>query len=196
MLNPRSADGFFDVAYAYAGLRNYDQSYEYYSRAIELDPGHAFYNAARLNLLLLQGADSAMISKAINSIPDNLQAIDLMFSGEPLTLGILGLWRFKLIEFDSSDIMERVSKRIKSNRPHLYWTSMAQVSDLIGLSDIANLYYDSARAHLEKVVVEYPTDFHQITELGLIYSMLGRDEEAIETALHAKEVLPMSSCYW
>ena len=73
---------------------------------------------------------------------------------------------------------------------------MGQIYDLLGDSSIAMIQYDSARVHLESELQKYPEDFHMETDMGIIYSLLGRHEEAIEHSMRAKELLPISDCFW
>jgi Flp pilus assembly protein TadD len=64
-----------------------------------------------------------------------------------------------------------------------------EAHDLLGDSDLAREYYDSARAFLEPKVLEQPEDWRRHSALGVAYAGLGRSEEAIREGRLAVELM-------
>jgi len=195
-LNPRDPNTFSDMSDISLFLRNYDESRKYIDQAISLDSLNGLLHKEKLLGELIGGNGIRGAREVIKEVPKELDPVEVMITPNGVGLGALGYWRFDLISPITSDLPQRFSKSYKVSRRHTYWTNMGQIYELLG--DIANamIQYDSARLYLEPELEKYPDDFHLEASMGVVYSLLGRHEEAIRHSSRAKELLPISDCFW
>jgi tetratricopeptide (TPR) repeat protein len=72
----------------------------------------------------------------------------------------------------------------------------AQIYGLMGEKQKEQKYFESARLFLEDKVKEHPDDSRVHSALGIVYAGLGLKEKAIQEALKATELLPVSKEFW
>ena len=68
---------------------------------------------------------------------------------------------------------------------------IAQAYQLMGATDSARFYYDSARVDLEARLIEDPEDSRLHSALGRVYAGLGMKEKAIASGLKGVELMPL-----
>lgn len=196
-LNPHDPHRYHSIADVLIRQRNYYEGMRNVQRALSLQPNNIIFHSTKLLIQLLSGGGLEGAREVLQELPAEVDPVDLMtYQGGAVADEILGYWRYGIVSADSVDLPRRFTQRFRTTRPHVYWASMAQIHEYIGHLDTAVIYYDSALTSLEESVRKYPDEFHYRTELGLVYSMLDRHEEAIEHSLKAQDILPMSSCYW
>ena len=195
-LNPRDAITYWDMSDINRFLGDYKEGKKYIDQAISLDSLNGFYHATKLWDELIGGEGIEGAKEVLRQAPRELDAVALFLEIGSIGYQALGAWRYGIVSPVTSDLPQRFSENYEGSRRHIYWVNMGQIYDLLGDSSIAMIQYDSARVHLESELQKYPEDFHMETDMGIIYSLLGRHEEAIEHSMRAKELLPISDCFW
>ena len=195
-LNPRDPMTYWDMADINRFLGNFDESKKYIEKAIGLDSLNGFYHATKLWNELIGGEGIKGAREVIRQAPEELDAVALFQEIGSVGYQALGAWRYDIISPITPDLPQRYTEIYEGSKRHAYWISMGQIYDLLGDSSTAMVQYDSARTYLESELQKYPEDFHMETDMGIIYSLLGRHEEAIEHSMRAKELLPISDCFW
>jgi tetratricopeptide (TPR) repeat protein len=74
--------------------------------------------------------------------------------------------------------------------PRTQW--LGEVFRLMGQADSARVYYEAARSVLEARARESPEDPRYPSSLAIAYAALGRRDEAVRTARHGVDLLPIS----
>jgi tetratricopeptide (TPR) repeat protein len=69
---------------------------------------------------------------------------------------------------------------------------LGEIYALLERPELALAYYDSARVHLEALVLDSLWKDHVLGHLAIVYAGLGRRDQAVETALEIKAGLPTS----
>jgi len=72
----------------------------------------------------------------------------------------------------------------------------AKINGLMGKKQKERGFYESARLFLENKVKEHPDDSRLHSSLGIVYAGLGLKEKAIQEAIKATELLPISKEFW
>ena len=72
----------------------------------------------------------------------------------------------------------------------------AEIYDKQNKIELARVYYDSARIHLEEQIAINPEDERYYSTLGIVYAGLGRKKEAIERGLTAISLMPLKKDFY
>jgi tetratricopeptide (TPR) repeat protein len=195
-LDPRSAMKCLDLADTYMMLGDYDKADEVLDRAISVGaPSGEFFFFKLQNALNRYGSIDSLW-RIVEEASKHMDPARIMALGSRTGLDILGFWRFGLLTQDLQSLPRRFGSLFDSPRRHVYYLSTAQIHEALGQSELARVYLDSALVHADSLVQKYYDDFHFVNELALIYAFVDRYDDAIETGLRAKELMPTDLCHW
>ncbi len=195
-LDPRSAIKCLDLADTYMILGAYEPADDMLDRAISVgSPSGEFFFYKIQNAINRYGnLDSAR--RIVAEASQHMDPARVMALGSRTSIEILGFWRFNLITEDLESLPRRFENLFDSPRRHVYYLSVAQIHEALGQSNLMDTYLDSALVHADSLVQKYYDDFHFVNELALINALVGRYDEAIQTGLRAKELMPVDLCHW
>ncbi|MCK4776330.1 MAG: hypothetical protein KAT30_16155, partial [Candidatus Krumholzibacteria bacterium] len=199
-LDPHSAVRAGDLASTYAMLRQYDEAIRYYDRTWTLAQEDTMSSivccSAKACLVVLGGRD---LTIARGLIEELWQRFDKKTIQEALThyelLQIL--LTIELIDGEYAtalEVLESYFPEAVNSHWAIYPTTQlyGDAYEVMGRTDRALAYYDSARVYLENKMAEDPGDARVHSSLGYVYARLGRKNEAVKTAEWAVQLMPTS----
>ena len=189
-LSPNYAGNFFELAVTYAMLRRYPDAEPLFQRALSLGPDGPSY-ARRARFALLDGK--------LDLARATLVEAQKIAAKHPL----ITYYGYQL-ELYTNDYTAALSRLSSDPSEAFEWQLFfvpkallqAQVLALMGQSESAQRFYDSARIMLEGKVRTQPDDDRFYGSLGVAYAGLGRKKEAMETGRKGMELMPMSKEAW
>ncbi|MEW5875658.1 MAG: protein kinase [Candidatus Zixiibacteriota bacterium] len=178
-LDPLSSDKIFEVGNTLYRTRDCAGADSAFARAITLAPDQPYAYARRaLN--------------AVNCDGDTKRARAILAgAGAHVDTTILGPTAFALdlLDRDYESALRRITAR-PGNVPY-YHLSVAQVYRLMGRTQLAQVYSDSARILLERDAGSLFADPERLTDLGLAMAGLGRKDSAIALGEQAVSITPI-----
>jgi len=184
-LSPQDTRVLWEIALNYTVLRRYAEADRYLDLLISLAPDHQNpYVRKAYNYVSWMG-DTKRARDMLDMIPGNRRN---------LQESSLEIWRFErnyeaILEFASSDPRPMVRRQWDAWPPALL---AARTYRLMGESELAHAYYDSARSILEKELDAHAEDNRIHSSLGHAYAGLDRKDEAIREGQRGVELLPVS----
>jgi serine/threonine-protein kinase len=182
-LNPRDANLFYDLGgHSYGSTRRYEEAVSAYGTALTLAPDLYDAEIARGTTFLHWQGQLDTLRAAISRLPEGLHSPEI-----DLGRAELALW-----ERDGDALLSV----IQASPAPIFATQVAFLPkslyagwahDLRGDGQAASEAYDSARAMLEPLVQERPTDGRLLLAMGYALAGLGRDADAAAMALRAVE---------
>ncbi len=197
-INPRSVDVSVGLADTHFLLRDYVEGERYYQQAILLSPNYlATYIAPDGSLTCLYLA-WGNIEKARGVLE---QASKKLLSRDEENW--LGFYQATVNIFDGQyeEALKNLSlmpSEALDDQFHFVPKSQlyAKINGLMGKKQKEQGFYESARLFLENKVKEHPDDSRLHSSLGIVYAGLGLKEKAIQEAIKATELLPISKEFW
>jgi serine/threonine protein kinase/tetratricopeptide (TPR) repeat protein len=183
-LNPRSPDLIKGIANTYSFMRRYEEADRWYDRALSISPDEV----------------RGKIWKIINSFHwtgNSQEARAILQTFPPLPITDLAWTTVEMADRNYKKVLERLDsipfddfelQDLYFNKDLVYATVYSAQNKLILMESHAN----SARITLEKRMSEHPEDPRYHTDLGKVYALLGRKEEAIREGNQAVKLLPVS----
>ena len=192
--DPRSSELAFNTAQTYALLRNYPEAERFIDRSISLTPDLTSRYVYKASFSVLWKGDT----KTARTIVQQAYGIASAEGDDAVFL-----FRVFLDMFDGN---YRGALDVVSSGParpfddQFQYIPKAQLfADVYGLMkrrDLERAYYDSARALVERKILEQPDDARFHSALGIAYAGLGRKADAIREGKRAVELLPISREAW
>jgi len=183
-LNPRSPDLIKGIANTYSFMRRYEEADRWYDRTLSLSPDDF----------------RTKIWKIINSLHktgNTQEARALLQTFPPLPITDLAWITVEMMDRNYEEVLEKLSslpfeelelQDSYYNKDLMY----ATVYNAQNKPSLMESYANSARTALEKRTSEHPEDPRYHTDLGKVYALLGRKEEAIREGNQAVKLLPVS----
>lgn len=176
-LDPRSHLKLFDVGLTYGMIRQYDRATVYLDRAIALAPDWPMAHVYKAWLEIIRGGH---IDRAAEILDEGSERAALPRSH-------YYWWLARIVRPDLNAVLAE-------SRPGadtvVYYLHCAQMNRLLERFDIERAYADSARVILESRTATHPDNARFHSHLGLAYTGLRRQEEAINHATRAMDLLP------
>ena len=176
VIEPNDASLFFQTSLTYSGIREYNKAEEMIDRALQLVPD----NQNNLNIKAWYQYDRHRdLNQLINDLYDLKKRLgDNNFTMTNNIVRALILNR----EFDKAlDELENVDKLflIQQFQYKPYDFIRGNIFYLLGLKDKATTLYETSVSLLEKELLKNPKDIRIISDLALVYSYLGRKDDAL-----------------
>jgi serine/threonine-protein kinase len=185
-LNPRDVTLCIEIGNTHLFLREYGEALAYYDRAIALAPEEAWSYAFKAVGCWFLSGDVKRARTVLETMP---------VTNEPLSQYI---WFMQeVLERDYQAAQDRlVSISAESIELFGRWYAKAQlegyVYKLLDEPERARVLFDSACVVLEREIAARPGDGRIHSSLGVVYSALGRREDAIREAKLAVEMIPVT----
>jgi len=179
-----------EMAYTYGCLREYAKADSTWSRGIALAPDVLGLRIWRAINLLSWTGDIQAARSIFESMTGSLDALDASYLAYYLFL-------IDLSENDYGGALGRLSPGSSPTLETHHWVYTraqlaAEVYALQGEAEQARTLYDSARVYLEARIQEEPEDARLYRSLGVAYAGLGLDEEAVQAAKRAADLMPVT----
>ena len=197
-INPRSVDIAVGLADTYFLLRDYVEGERFYRQAISLSPDYlASYIAPDSSLvcLYLSWGNEIKVRETLEEASRKITSPDeeiwLYFYRAMIdTFGRQYEQTLKNLALMPSEVLDDQFHFVPKTR--LY----AQIYGLMGEKQKEQKYFESARLFLENKVKKQPDDSRLHSALGIAYAGLSFKDKAIQEALKATELLPISKEFW
>ncbi|HHI03641.1 MAG TPA: tetratricopeptide repeat protein, partial [candidate division Zixibacteria bacterium] len=187
-LDPRKSGYRHELGNTLMYKRKYEEALKNYNLAIDLDPDHYWAFASKSWALLNRTGD---VSQSLRVIEQALKN-----SGRKPTLTFFEVY-YNLIEgnYEQALSLNSAPGEIylwgdEGGSDYFYFKGAAY--HLMKNENMAQIYFDSARVILEKLVSETPSSAPYFSALARVYASLGRKDDAIRTAKRAIEIEPVS----
>jgi serine/threonine protein kinase/Flp pilus assembly protein TadD len=183
-LNPRSPDLIKGIANTHSFMRRYEEADRWYDRALSLSPDEV----------------RGKIYKIINSfhmMGNSQEARAILQTFPPLPITDIAWISVEMADRNYSEVLERLDsipfddfelQDLYFNKDLIY----ATVYHVQNKPTLMESHANSARIALEKRMSEHPEDPRYHTDLGKVYALLGRKEEAIREGNQAVKLMPVS----
>jgi serine/threonine-protein kinase len=183
-LNPRSSDTAHVLGRRYALLGRYEESEEWFSRALSIFPD-LYYS--KLGLARL-----SYLSKG-----DTKQARALLKELRPHVLTDRNLYIVSMLERNYQEALDLLATTPYEafQEAHFYTPkdlAYAFVYNAMGDNTMMKTHAERARLELEKAIAERAKDTRLYAALGLAYAFLERKEDAIREGYRAANLYPVS----
>jgi len=183
-----------ELGETYLLLRNYDLAEKYFDQTILMGSLSGKFLIHNIYLYLLWEEGTEKSRQAL------IEAKSLMGNESSLSLMHHQI-RIDLIDKKYEDALitllqesfDTINNQFFYKSKSLYFAEIYREQNNI---DLANVYYDSARIHLEAKVAVSPQDSRYHSSLGIAYAGLGRKKEAIERGLAAVTLMPIEKDFY
>jgi serine/threonine protein kinase/tetratricopeptide (TPR) repeat protein len=183
-LNPRSSDLAHGLGRTYAWIGRYEESKEWFDRALSIYPDLYYSKLGKARLPLLSEGNTRESRALLETLPQH-----------PLTdysWFILGM-----LERNYQEVLDRLdsSSYDSFDEAHFYIPrelAYASVYHAKQESSLMKKHAESARTILEKLISEHPEDPRFHASLGLAHAYLDLREEAVREGNRAMNLYPVS----
>ena len=188
-LDPRNAITLYDSSQTYFGLRDWQKAAEGMDRVLALFPDSFNVKIQRAYIEFYWKGSTAPIKTALQSLPPNL---------DPDGVVTFARWDVGLMDRDADGAekalaacqVDTISSQTGVRLPKSYLQACV---DLVR-DDAAKAQtgFEAARPAIEKLVADSPQDGTRRAQLGLLYALLGRKEDALREGQRAMELKPIT----
>jgi len=183
-LSPLSSDYAHILGRLYAWIGQYDQSEEWFDRALSIYPDLYYSKLGKARLPLLAEGDTERSRLLTDSLP-------------PHILTDYHFFELGLLEKKYSQVLELLDRTSYDSfqEAHFYFSknlSYAWVYHKMGDIEKRNQFAQAACEELRKNLAEHPEDTRIRAALGLSYGFLGQKEEAVREGIQAANMVPLS----
>jgi TolB-like protein/Flp pilus assembly protein TadD len=188
-LDPRNAITLYDSSQTYFGLRDWQKAAEGMDRVLALFPDSFNVKIQRAYIEFYWKGSTAPIKTALQSLPPNL---------DPDGVVTFARWDVGLMDRDADGAekalaacqVDTISSQTGVRLPKSYLQACV---DLVR-DDAAKAQagFEAARPAIEKLVADSPQDGTRRAQLGLLYALLGRKEDALREGQRAIELKPIT----
>lgn len=191
-LNPLSSTIAFTLGETYSILREYDKSIIYFDKGIELLPDWDWNYTLKADAMYLVSGNVLESEKIIR---EGLQKVQ----DKEVLKYYLAYYLMLNKDYEKS---LAIYKQIGEDGINLQFEffnkflGMAEVYLLMGQTDDANIYYDSARIYTENRIKKNPGEAKYHSTLGFIYARMGMHKIAIDEGILGTELMPESLDTW
>jgi len=189
VLDPRSSGIAYNLGLTYFLFRNFQEAENWYDHALILSPEFQRVYFQKIRLHIFQGG----IKKARQILEEASGALGSL---DPHL--IIYYWVLvDIFEGKYDDAIKRLSS-VSGNAfsDQAYFVPkdnlLGQIYSLMNNNNVARRHYEFAVSFLEEKIKEDPEDSRYHSALGIAYSGLGREVDAVSSALKATEILPIS----
>ncbi|MDH3890463.1 MAG: tetratricopeptide repeat-containing serine/threonine-protein kinase [candidate division Zixibacteria bacterium] len=200
-IDPLNHRRYYYLANDLSMIRDYELADKYIARALVLDPSNPDAAYMKIFVDLLHHGTVDVEGNSFKKLVTDVGLAEIS-TYELTSATSLGLWRFIIDRIDPQEALENVRRvgdirgTITERTPHRVQLNIAQIFDLTGQHDSAQIHYDSSRIILSSIIDLGDFQFHAYAELGLTYALMGSKEEAIEAGKKAKELMSVDDCHW
>ncbi len=188
-IDPRNPVTLYDASQTYFGLRDWQKALRGLDRVLALAPDSVNVKIQRGYIEYFWKGSTAPIKAALDSIPANV---------DPDGIVTFARWDVSLMDRDPAAAekalaayrLETITSQPGIPLPKSY---LQACIDLVrGDNKRAQINFEAARPALEKTVADSPQDAPRHAQLGLLYALMGRKEDALREARRAVELQPIS----
>jgi TolB-like protein/Flp pilus assembly protein TadD len=188
-IDPRNAITLYDSSQTYFGLRDWQRAAEGMDRVLALFPDSFNVKIQRAYIEFCWRGSTAPIKTALQSLPPNL---------DPDGVVTFARWDVSLMDRDVDGAekalaacqLDTISSQTGVRLPKSYLQACV---DLVrGDAAKAQAEFEAARPAIEKLVADSPQDGTRRAQLGLLYALLGRREDALREGQRAMELKPIA----
>jgi TolB-like protein/Flp pilus assembly protein TadD len=187
-VDPGNVHVVLEIAFTYVFLHDWPQAARTYDRVVALAPDSANYKINRAYIDFYSSGSTATLKSTLAGIaPDD----------DPAGLVTRARWDLAVLERDyaaaDQAMMSCPLEVFQSNglpTPKSFFRGCVALAR--GDLPAAETLFNAALPEFEKAVQEAPTNALRHANLGLIYSFLGRKDEAVREGRRAVELLPES----
>jgi tetratricopeptide (TPR) repeat protein len=188
-IDPRNSITLYDASQTYFGLRDWRTAAERMDRVLALFPDSFNTRMQRAYIEFFWKGSTTPIKAALQSLPPSL---------DPDGVVTFARWDVSLMDRDT-DAAERalanspldtINSQTGVPLPKGYL--QACVSLVRGDTAKAQAEFEAARPAIEKLVAESPQSGTRRAQLGFLYALLGRKEDALREGKRAMELIPIT----
>jgi len=188
-IDPRNSITLYDASQTYFGLRDWRTATERMDRVLALFPDSFNVRIQRAYVEFFWKGSTAPIKAALESLPPNL---------DPDGVVTFARWDVSLMDRNTD-----AAEKALSNSPLDTITSQTGVplpkSYLAGCvflvrgdAQKTQAEFEAARPAIEKLVAESPQSGTRRAQLGVLYALMGRKEDALREGKRAMELVPIA----
>jgi TolB-like protein/Flp pilus assembly protein TadD len=188
-IDPRNQVSLYDASQTYFGLRDWQNALRGMDRVLALAPDSVNVKIQRGYIEFFWKGSSAPIKAALDSIPANV---------DPDGIVTFSRWDVALMDRDP-DAAERalISARLENFvAPTGIPLPKSYLAGCVALmrNDAARAQqeFEAARPVLEQIVMKSPQDGVRHGQLGFLYALMGRKEDALREGQRGAELTPLS----
>jgi TolB-like protein/Tfp pilus assembly protein PilF len=188
-IDPRNQITLYDASQTYFGLRDWSNALRGLDRVLQLAPDSVNVKIQRGYTEFLAKGSTASIKTALESIPANV---------DPDGVVTFARWDVALIDRDpvAADRVlasSRLETFVSPTGVPLPKSYLQGCIDLVRNDTArARIDFEAARPALEKTVADSPQDAVRHAQLGLLYGLMGRKEDALREGRRAVELKPIA----
>jgi tetratricopeptide (TPR) repeat protein len=192
-LDPKNPEFLFDLTDNYRCLRQYRDAERGFDRLIALQPNNPTWKLAKARISFDEEADMSAMQATLAAVPSSIRINNEIFPWAICTLIYTHEW---------SKARELVRSRSSEELPFGGGPFVPRVcleipiAKLQGENIERNAEFTAARNQLLQKVEAHPESPYFLSVLAQIDAYLGRNQEAIQEAKHAVEMLPVSKDAW
>ena len=188
-IDPRNQVTLYDASQTYFGLRDWSNALRGLDRVLQLAPDSVNVKIQRGYTEFFAKGNTAPIKAALESIPANV---------DPDGVVTFARWDVSLMDRDPAAAeralaacrLEAITSQPGTPLPKSY---LQGCIDLVRNDTArAQIDFEAARPALEKTVADSPQDSTRHAQLGLLYALMGRKEDALREGRRAVELLPIA----
>ena len=188
-IDPRNQVTLYDASQTYFGLRQWQDALRGMDRVLALAPDSVNVKIQRGYIEFFWKGSTAPIKAALDSIPANV---------DPDGIVSFARWDVSLMDRDPAAAqkalagcrLETITSQTGVPLPKSYLQACV---DLVrGDNTRAQQNFEAARPALETTIADSPQAAVRRAQLGLLYALMGRKEDALREVHRAVELLPIS----
>ena len=187
-VDPGNANVASEIAFTYAFIHDWRQSAQMYDRVVALAPDSVNFKIARAYIQFYAEGKTDALRKTLAEIPAEV---------DPSGLVTRARWDVAMLERDyaaADRAMASYSLEVFQSdgmpMPKSFFRGCTALAR--GDNATAQTYFASALPSFESAVQQAPRGGHRHANLGLLYSFMGRKEDAIREGKRAMELEPDS----
>src|SRR6266480_723148 len=188
-IDPRNSVMLYDASQTYFGLRDWRTAAERMDRVLALSPDSFNVKVQRSYIDFYWKGSTAPIKTALQSLSPNF---------DPDGFATFARWDVSLMDRDADAAekalancpLETITSQTGVALPKSYL--QACVFLVRGDTAKAQMEFEAARPAIEKLVKDSPQDGTRRAQLGLLYTFLGRKEDALREGKRAMELKPIT----
>jgi serine/threonine protein kinase/tetratricopeptide (TPR) repeat protein len=197
-INPRSVDIAYGLADTYFLMRDYVEGERYYQQVLSLSPNYIttyIVPDGSLICLYLSSGNEIKARETLEEVSKKIISPDekiwLNFYRAMVdTFGKQYEQALKYLALMPSEVLDEQFHFVPKT------TIFAQIHGLMGEKEKEQEYYQSSRLFLENKVKQQLDDSRLHSSLGIAYAGLGLKEKAVQEAIKATELLPITKESW
>ncbi len=190
--DPLSSNIPFTLGETYEILREYDKAISFYDRGILLSPDwHGSYGQKALTIFHATGD----LDRAIDVLMSSLNKL----SDKEIPIFELANFYYLNLEYDEALNTLKQLKEEDVTDQFKHYSQYQLKGDIYlakGQHEVSKIYFDSARVHIEKRILENPREQSYRSMIGHVYARLGMNKEAIAEGMLATQLMPQTLDNW